>query len=220
MAAKRRNTHSIGTPIPFADYQRVFRVIKSVLDSVDAKTDRACLFFGCAGAYILETVYRRPARPIVGAALYRVDDADGFTIVFGRVAGAEVVSDSSGFHCWIESGDWIIDFMAPLFSEVGGASGRTQRIPRRMFQRPVSAMAMSPDGLRRAGDFLLRPDPMLTKSLLEGFVSRPASGDLIDVCRHWFAPCPHPIQPTIQMGSDDGTVRSIGLSALELDGTW
>lgn len=130
------------------DYQRMHRVIASVLNSVEAHTPRACLFFAVAGAFLIETVHKRPARPVAGAAFYMVNDITGFTLAFGRVDEAHgmgsVSSDDAAFHCWIESDGMAIDLMAPIFQESALSSGRIETIARRMFQRPAAAMSPSP----------------------------------------------------------------------------
>ena len=47
--------------IPLLDYLRIHAVIRSVLDSVDAHTAHACMFFSIAGAAILREFYKKDA---------------------------------------------------------------------------------------------------------------------------------------------------------------
>lgn len=56
--------------IPLLDYLRIHGVIRSVLDSVDAHTAHACMFFSVAGAAILQEFYKKEAMQVAGAAFY------------------------------------------------------------------------------------------------------------------------------------------------------
>lgn len=206
------------------DYQRMHRVIASVLNSVEAHTPRACLFFAVAGAFLIETVHKRPARPVAGAAFYRVNDETGFTMAFGRLAAEKgmgtVSSDEDAFHCWIESDGMVIDLMAPIFQESVRSAGRTESVSRKMFQRPSAAMSQSPYELEIEGDFFFQPDAALGVRLLNGFMSKLANGDLVKVCEYWYRPYPKTVRASIQMGSDDGSLRDIRLAPIELVGAW
>lgn len=210
--------------ITMPDYQRMHRVIASVLNSVEANTPRACLFFAVAGSFLIETVHKRQARPVAGAAFYRVNDETGFTMAFGHMETASdsgtVFSDEKAFHCWIESAGMTIDLMAPIYQESVRSGGRPEIVPRKMFQRPTAAMSGSPYELESEGDFFLQPDPGLGVRLLNGFMSKPANGDLVKVCEYWYRPSPKAMQPTIQMGSDDGSLREIKLAPVDLVGAW
>lgn len=210
--------------LTLSEYQRMHRVIASVLNSVEANTPQACLFFAVAGAFLIETTHKRPARPVVGAAFYRINDATGFTMAYGRLEAENdmgvVSSDEGAFHCWIECDGMVIDLMAPLFHESVRSAGRTESVARKMFQRPTVAMSQSPYELEKEGDFFLQPDPTLGVRLLNGFMSKPANGDLVKVCEYWYRPLPKAMQSTIQMGSDDGSTRDIRLNPVNLVGAW
>lgn len=206
------------------DYQRMHSVIASVLNSVEANTPKACLFFAVAGAFLIETIHKRAARPVVGAAFYRINQATGFTMAYGRLEvenGMGVVSsDDEAFHCWIECDGMVIDLMAPLFHESVRSAGRTESVARKMFQRSTVAMSQSPYELDRDGDFFLQPDPPLGMRLLNGFLSKLANSDLVKVCEYWYKPLPKAMPATIQMGSDDGSIRNIRLEPVSLVGAW
>jgi len=215
-ATALRNRHVI----TFADYQRMFRVIASVLNSIDAKTPNACIFFSVAGAFLIEQVHKRPARPVAGAAFYRVDDATGFTIAFGRLFDDGVASDMEAFHCWIESDGIAIDLMAPLFQESVASGGRSERVPRRMFQKPLAEASSSPYVLDKEGDFFLQRNSALEAEMMANFLRRPSGGDLVNVCLHWYRRLPKTMQPILKMASNDGSVRTIHLNQAELAGAW
>lgn len=202
------------------EYLRLFRMIAAVLDSVEATTERACLFFAITGAFLIEHIHKRPARPVAGAAFYRVDDETGFTIAYGRLEGNEPICDLKAFHCWIECDETIIDLMAPIFHESVASAGRPERVARRMFQKSLSRMSDSPYNLMQEGDFFLHRDPRLSVELIQTFLNKPGNGDLVKVCEHWYRRPPKPIQPTMLMGSNDGSVTTIRLKDIELAGAW
>ena len=132
--------------IPFPDYCRIFRVVYTVLDG-RAHTHRACIFWAIAGAKLLSDHYKLPAMPIAGAAIYYLSDADALAATFGDIKEGDLISTPAAFHCWIECGDYAVDFMAPIFQENMQSSGYATAIPRRMFQRKLSDMAGSMAGV-------------------------------------------------------------------------
>ena len=211
--------------ISFFDYQRLHRVIATVLNSVDAHTAHACLFFSVAGSLVLSKAHGLDARPWCGSAFYRVNDEDGFTMAFtdtSRFSDGYVESHDKAFHAWIECEGMVIDLMAPLFRESVLSSQPTteQRLPRKMFQKPLSMMSASPFELVQEGDFFLQADPVLTNELLQHFMKKHASSDLANICLHWYKPTPKPIPSELGMGSDDGTQRLMKLEQTELTGKW
>ena len=202
------------------EYQRLFQVLTSVLDGANATTERACVFYAIAGALLIEKVFKREARPVAGAAFYRLDDATGFTLAYGRLEEDRVGCDDAAFHCWIESEGTIIDLMAPVFQRSILSEGRAERIKTQMFQRPRGDMSQSPYDLEREGSFFHVISPVLTNEVIQRFLKRPANGDLVNVCMHWFRRPPAKIATTMQMGSNDGLVVTIRLNQTQLTGVW
>ena len=70
--------------IPLQDYERIFRVAYSVLEGMNAKTGRACIFFSMVGAAILHNFYKKRALIAAGAAFYRVDDESATVVAYGH----------------------------------------------------------------------------------------------------------------------------------------
>lgn len=212
-------------PLSFADYQRLHRVIVTVLNNVDAHTANACIFFSMAGAYILDKEYGLDANVRCGSAFFRVDDAANFVMAFTDTDAFEndvVASHNKAFHAWIECDGVVVDLMAPIFREniISRIPDTNLRLPRKMFQRPKAAMAESPFDLNREGDFYLETNPDLTRELHQTFMSRAQNGDLVDVCKHWFKRTPKPILQELEMGSNDGIVKRMKLVGTELVGNW
>jgi len=69
--------------LPLADYERITRAIKSVLDSEDAATAHCCQFFALMGSAILFTHYQIAARPMFGAAFVLLDETSRDTLTYG-----------------------------------------------------------------------------------------------------------------------------------------
>jgi hypothetical protein len=208
-------------PIPLADYQRIFRVLKSVLDGADAKTAHACIFFSVAGAFLVEQVYKKRCQPIAGAAFYRVDDQAGKVLSFvDRHANHDDLSSSKGFHCWLLCDGYIVDFMAPLFRESLQAIGLTGNCSRKMFQKPLRAMTDSPLLMCKPGDFYMLPNVELTRKTLDEFYASDEANDLLNICMHWYKKPPKKIDRQLSMQSNDGEITHMTLSELSVVGAW
>ena len=212
-------------PLSFADYQRLYRVIVTVLNSVDAHTAQACKFFAIAGATILSKTHGLSASPRFGSAFFRVDDASGLAVAFTDMEAFqrdELNSRPEAFHAWIECEGAIIDLMAPVFREnlLSQQPDSKLRLPRMMFQRLKSEMAQSPFDLEREGDFYLAVNPALTKEMIVDFFSRNMDNDLVEICRHWYKPTPKAMPLQLGMGCDDGTQTMMQLDTTELVGKW
>ncbi|GKS73255.1 DUF2026 family protein [Acidovorax sp. SUPP950] len=206
--------------IPLLDYLRIHSVIRSVLDSVDAHTPHACIFFSVAGAAILQEFYKKDARPVAGAAFLLLDEQQRNAMSFATLAHGQVQSTDTSFHALVLCDGYAIDFMAPLFPETCKAAGHPFIAQRRMFQKRWADMAPSHEHLDRAGDFHFVPNPELTADLLQSFFKKPASGDLVNVCLHWFSKPPKSILPELNMQNDLGEITRIRLQNSVVSGVW
>lgn len=209
-------------PIPLQDYQRIFRVLKSVLDCAGTGAVHSSTFFSVAGAQVLEKHYKKKCQPVAGAAVYKVDDAAQTAISLsggpaqgGRGAGAE-----EGFHCWIVCDGWIIDFMAPLFVEQVRPANGAGRFSRKMFQKPIDAMSDSPLLMKKPGDFYMLPDVDLTRDVLERFFSDDGLKDMVQICMHWYRKPPRGIPRQLSVQTQAGTTIELTLAGPALDGVW
>lgn len=206
--------------ISFGDYQRLFRVITAVLNGAGANTPRACIFYALAGAYLISKFHNLPAHPVAGAAFYRLDDKTDFILGYGQITDTEVTCSNETFHCWIEVDGFAIDLMAPIFREALASYGHHEPIPRKMFQKPISAMSDWPHTMVKEGDFFLQPSRERTAAVFENSMKTHWSSDLTNVCCHWYKPMPKSMQSAIKMGSNDGSITSMRLSPIELVGAW
>lgn len=220
--AQTATKHAMKTKplIPLLDYLRIHGVIRSLLDSVDAHTAHACMFFSTAGAAILREFYRKDAMPVAGAAFYLVDGEQRNALSFAKLESGLVQSSDTAFHAWVQCEGYVIDFMAPMFPETCASSGHPFTAPRRMFQKRWSDMAPSHEHLDHEGDFHLVPNPELTVDLRRSFLQKPASADLVNICLHWYKRPPKSIAPELLMQNDLGEVTKIRLKTVAVSATW
>ena len=228
--------------IPMLDYVRIFRVMRAVMGSPAVDSDEACLFMSMSGAAILKHFYKKDARVLAGSAFYLLNAEPRTLLAMTKSAGNAmnnsigksdgVESDRTGFHCWLESDDYVIDFQALVFSEAMARRKSRVRVPRQMFQRRKTAMSASPDALESAGDFYLQPNIALTNELVRAFFGSAAQLDLMRGCMTWFTRPPRKISNAMTMrrngssggveGKDEGKGETYEmlLGDIEVTGAW
>lgn len=202
-----------------SDYARMAGIISAVIEATGAAPARGCVSFAVAGAWILRQVYGKLAVPVAGAAFYRVDDQTGFTMAYGHYLQGEVISEESAFHCWIVCEGQAIDLAAPLIPDNLALSGRTEVVPRRMFQRPLAEMAASPAALAFEGDFFLEPNLALSQKLLSAYLDDPSYLELARVCADWFEQPARGQADTFRIPGPHGS-RELRRHDLAVDGCW
>ncbi len=207
-------------PIKSADYERIFRIVHSVSESVGNTIGRSCLFYNVVGAAILEAHYNVRAVPIVGSAFFLLHQSTSTVLSFSHFSAEGIYSSSEAFHCWVQANGYAIDFSAPVYGESLTAAGSSLRIERRMFRKAMNRMATSHDSLAREGDFHLSPNPELTLEILRRASAKPATNDLAHVCMSWYRKPPRGIQSQFKMVNDLGEVTSISLTDLRVSGAW
>ena len=207
-------------PITLPDYYRAFQIMHGILLNENSTPHKACLFFANAGAEILSQHFKLQAVPIAGAAFYFLHDESASVLSFADLTQDDVSSNDQAFHAWVQCGDWIIDFMAPLFPEALKDTGVNISIPRKMFQKNVSSMADSLDVLNKSGDFLLSPNIELTKHLQSGLAEKPANADLVDIASRWFVKTPKKIFKEMPISDGKGKLIKAKLSSITIQGAW
>ena len=207
------------TVIPLPDYERIFRVIYSVIDE-HANTPHACVFFAAVGAAILELKYKIAAMPVAGAAAFAVHQATGTVSTFGQLSDGELESSEESFHCWVESEGVVLDFMAPLFRESLKTYGHDLPISRRMFQKPYREMASSIHDLRGEGAFYLKRNSQLSQRLFKSFSERLMATDLANICLTWYTKPPKPLSKKMGMQDNEGNVYYLQPKGPALSGVW
>ena len=205
--------------IPRFDYQQIFRTIYSVLLHEKADPARACVAFNVIGAVLLNEYYGIQCRPIAGIAAYCVWTEPKSVILFADESGDHLAPADKGFHCWIETKDWIIDFATPLFPLI--VKERNFPDPgSKMMQRKIASAKNSPHDLVISGDFFVEPNKDFTLYTLSKFAEVPFHRDLIEVCRHWFAKPPKKMQSEISLANQHREIASISFSRYEVVGSW
>ena len=207
------------TVVPLPDYERIFRVIYSVIDE-HANAPHACIFFALVGAAILETKYKIEAMPVAGAAAYGVHEPTSMVSTFGRVVGDELVSTDDAFHCWVQARGVALDFMAPLFRESLKTYGHDLPVPRRMFQKPIREMSSSIHDVRSEGAFYLQPNPELSQKMFSSFSNHAMNADLANICLAWYTKPPKPLPTNMGMQDNDGNTYFLKPKGPQLSGVW
>lgn len=202
-----------------ADYERIHLTIKAVLDSEDAKTAHSCSFFALMGAGILFAHYGIRARPVFGAAFLLLDGVSRNILSYGRVDANIIGSDENNYHAWLDTGDYVIDFMAPLYGDAMRAKGDVVAVPHRMLQRQRSAVVTSTANLKQRGDLYLLPNPVLSQDMVKYYVEERVYRDLIEMAIQWYCKPPAMMAPIQSQGSD-GTLRTLVLGTSVIEGVW
>lgn len=208
--------------IPLADYQRIFRVVHSMLHSVEADIPAASFFFSVTAAQILKKFYKRNAFPVAGAAFYLINQESGGALSFGELSedAQAVASNHDAFHTWVQCDGYAIDFMAPVFQELLAAAGHALPVPRNMFQKDLGRMSASATALAATGDFFLAPNLELTRELLQQFMGKKALTNLSQVCIDWYRKPPKALPDDLALQGEEGEVSRIRLIPTAIDGVW
>ncbi len=199
------------------EYRRIYEVIYSVLEG-RANTPFACMFFAAAGALILNKHYRIPARAVAGAFLLCVNPAPS-VISIAKNEDGMVTSDRDGFHMWVQTETHVIDFMAPIFNEAVKGKGYPGTVPRKMFQRSLSAEMESIEELRAPGDYFTLPNIELTSELIDSVFDRPATVDLLNAVDRWFKKYPKKLDD-LSLLNDLGEISKLSLHAPAFSEVW
>lgn len=197
--------------LPLLDYLRIHRVIRSVLDSCGANTAHAFWYFSLAGAAILRQHYRKDAHPLAGAMYLMTDTDDSRVMCFAMVEDGERRSSADAFHALTVCGDYLIDFMSPIFPETAQSLRHAFTPAAKSFQKPISSVSASPMDLHQAGDFLFDPNQELTDSLHRMVMENRFLTDVIQGCCDWYKRPPKLIHSKIQVSDEKGGINMIQL---------
>lgn len=204
--------------LPLSDYQRIYQVAYSVLETTGiATTHRACLFFAGVGTLILRERYKLPATISAGLMAMMLDPATSTVMFYGRKQEDEYAADGDAFHAWVECNGWLIDFMAPIMGLALREDGHRMVVPSLMLQKRLVDAKPSPHHLEDAGDFFICHDRALTEELVS---HQPiAFEDLSQVCLAWFKKPPKPL-PKMALGDSHGSAKPLVARAPSISGAW
>jgi hypothetical protein len=205
--------------IPRVDYQRIFRTIYSVCAHEKVDLTAACVGFNVVGAVILNEFYRIDARPVAGIAAYCVQSEPASVVLYASESDGVLLPTNGGFHCWIETREWIVDFTTPLMPLL--VKGRNLADPGpKMMQRRIGSAKEVLEDLDQAGDFFVCPNQLFTKHTLEKFSGIPFHHDLISICRQWYEKPPKQMRQVIGIGDQNGKVGEVSFSRYQVIGEW
>jgi len=202
--------------IKLKDYERIYRVISSVMKSEGADPAHACTFFSVFGCHILQHHYNVEAIPRCGLAAFYVG-GEREVLCFGDLTQRGLTANGSNFHCWIEVNGWVIDFMAPEFRKLFGTGFP---IPAKMFQKRLSDMTPDINDLSADGDFFFHPSTDMAVKRLKKFWEVPVYGDLAEICTAWFKKYPKSIPRECGTTNGKGSYTKIRLSGTAVRSKW
>ena len=133
--------------IPFSDFERICSTIYTIVQSEGDDLRQSCVFVNIAGAMILNEHYKIKAKVCAGAALYRLSETRN--LEFRDKNDEFVVGSQEGFHCWIDTGEWFIDFTSPMYPEMLKLAGSTESCGKKMFQKTHEQMSESPNDVHQ-----------------------------------------------------------------------
>lgn len=208
-----------GLLVPAEDYQQIFRTIYSVFEHEKLDLKASCMGYNIIGAMLLNDFYGIDARPFAGIAAYCISEEPKAVLMFASEFEGSLRPTDGGFHCWVETKDWLIDFTAPLFPLIVAGKNLPDPGPK-MLQKEVALLKDSPQALTLKGDAFACPDEAFTKAALTGFAHRPFHHDLINVCRSWYAKPGSPMRKHIRIINQRGDAKVVELSNFQVVGCW
>jgi hypothetical protein len=179
----------------------------------------ACNFFAMTGAHILREHYRLPAIAVSGAAFFSLNP-ELYPLAFAEHANGRVFAGLDGFHSWIECRGYVIDLLAPLFSENLAEMNQLTEVPRRAFIKPLSDMASRlPQRGDPEGTFFLIPDEECQANM-ERTHRKPMAGDLQTVCSTWYQRPPKKMDTEFYIKDNRGKVMTLRRKDIGISGFW
>ncbi len=170
--------------ITIKQYELIYKIVASVGREIAHGAGKSCQFYNVNGSFILESIFKVKARPVMGVAFIRLTDS-GSTLAFAGEEKGNFYSSPDAFHCWVETENNYIDFTSPEYREALLQAGSPNKIKRSMFQRSKTSMSLNPNTMSNVGDFYFEPNDALTKYLLTNYIQKPATQDLAHICLEW-----------------------------------
>ena len=201
--------------IKLKDYERIYKVINTIILNENADPTVACTFFSFYGAQILREHYKIDAQPVAGMCFYHMGEDN--ILSFGKLNDGYFVSDIDAFHCWVVVDGWLIDFMAPTFTDINAGN---KSFKPKMMQKKLSDMSLSIESLSEEGDFYFESNPQVLENRINYLSSSLAYSDLGEICSQWFKKPPKKMQKSIQVGDGKGHLNTISLVGKNITEAW
>lgn len=163
-----------------SDFNRIFSTIHThLIRNNYANPHKYCTFFSVTGAAILNVCHNIKAHSRSGAAAF--DVGLDTKLVFADVTSEFVIHSNDGFHSWIETDDWFVDFTSPLFPEMIAALN-IGNCDRKMLQKPLLEAAPSISELNTINCFCLFPDQEFTLARIDTVFENDAFFKIMQEC--------------------------------------
>ena len=193
------------------EYERIYKIINSIVSNEGTASGVSSILFSFIGAQILKHHYDVMALPKAGLAAYQLGDSQDSKLV---------ADENADFHCWVEVDGWLIDFMAPSFSNMNAAKEKELIIPPKMMQKELSNMVASVNDLHQSGDFYLEANNAVLMNKYSVIKDSPVFGDLADVCSHWYNKPPKGIIASMVIEDQEGELTNVPLQGERVVGSW
>lgn len=204
--------------LPLSDYKRIYRIGHGAIRAL-SDAEKSCIFFSIFGSFILNKHYKIPSRPVAGVFSLCVNDKPTVAS-FGQMEEQIITSNESGFHMWVQTEHHIIDFMAPLFPVTFAPQLEGEVIPSLMFQRLRASEAENPDSLTGVGDFITYPNIELTEMLIDRFLKRSTTTDLLQVADTWFGSRRGKTKKSLKIQDSQEGVIELTFPETAISGSW
>lgn len=202
-------------PITIEDYSRIFNTVHAIVTVAGENINHSCLYFSILGCLVLQENYRIAAQVGVGLAAYRLAQ-DVPILLRGQETEQGLISSEDGFHAWVETEDWYIDFSAPLIPDICREKMISGIYKPKMFLKQKCQMAGSLTDMQREGDFLFERNDELRDDMIEDFCADKGRDNMARLCCEWYE------RPPKQMraGVVHESIGCVTYVSLELDGAW
>lgn len=207
---------SLTSLIPLPDFERIFRTIHGMLIAKGFQSpEKCCQFFSVVGATVLDKHYGLKAIPCFGVAAFNVglQKHMAFASSNGRPS-------DNGFHAWVESEGWVIDFSSPLLKELA-EQARLGSCGRKMFQKPVVKSAPSLGELDSELSFYVEPDQEFSAQRIDAFFESELYVDVLYNCVNWYKRPPKKMNEPVLAGyNKKGEPEGAFLSPFRVSEAW
>ena len=200
-------------------YEVVYRVVSSLGAKFSHGVGSSCQFYNVNAAFIINNLFNIKARPVMGAYFILLND-ERFILSYAEMQDGKFYSSPKGFHCWVETDDFFIDFTAPEYSESAACRQHSKVIPKKMFQKNKMSISANPHSLNDVGDFYLRENVELTEHLIDKINLNSGNRDMAEISLHWAKEILENNIMSLSLTDDLGKVSNINLINSNLVSAW
>jgi hypothetical protein len=203
------------------DYSRIYSLITSVLNETGFEDRENCVYYSMIGAILLHHHYKLDCAVCSGVATYMLKAEEQAVLAFAVQDGNMLKATEQGFHTWIETDGYAIDFMAPIFPQMLIKNGNTGvSIPSKMFLKSIDDMSESAARMTKDGDFFLGINADLSETIRDIFVNNPLNIDLVNLCNEIYTKPPSHMRLSIPVGDGKGDMKVIEIEERNIEGAW